>query len=172
MNFETGKLNNMFKGKLSLDSLNVKIHLGSTEAIKQFFYLGGKMNTELLNTFNAMFSQMTKEVLEVSPCRIEASDFISRLKRKENILTLDIRTKEELAFTKFTYGDVLNITMDTLFTEKNIAKLDKTKEIVVLCHTGARAIAVTTLLGLLGFKAVALKGGWVAISDYLSAKTA
>jgi rhodanese-related sulfurtransferase len=131
-----------------------------------------KMNTELINIFNTMFSQMTKEVLEVAPCRIEASDFIARLKRKENVLTLDIRTEEELSFTKFSYGDVLNIPMNTLFIEENIAKLDKNKEIVVLCHTGARAIAVTILLGLLGFKSIALKGGWVSISEYLSAKTA
>jgi len=130
------------------------------------------MNKDLISIFNDMFSQMNKKTLETAPCRMEVSEFITRLKRKENILTLDIRTEEELEFTKFTYGDVLNISMNELFTENNIAKLNKNKEIVVVCHTGARAIAITTLLSLLGFKAIALKGGWVAISEYLSARTA
>ena len=130
------------------------------------------MNTELLKAFNAMFSQMTKEVLEVAPCRIEVADFITRLRKKENIVTLDIRTKEEMAFTKFVYGEVLNIEMKELFTENNISKLDNSKEYIILCHTGARAIAISTTLSLLGFKAVALKGGWRDLAAYLSAKTA
>jgi len=130
------------------------------------------MNKELIKNFHNMFSQMTKEVLENAPCRIEVSDFIKKLKNKENILTLDIRTNEEMAFTKFTYGEVLNVQMHELFTENSISKLDVNKEIIVLCHTGARAIAISTTLSLLGLKAIALKGGWVSLSEYLSAKTA
>jgi rhodanese-related sulfurtransferase len=130
------------------------------------------MNKDLMNILNGMFSQMTKEVLEASPCRIEALDFITRLKKRENILTLDIRTDEELAFTNFTYGKVLNISMDKLFTQENIDKLSTNQEIIVLCHSGARAIAVTTALSLLGFKAMALKGGWISLSEVLTIKEA
>jgi rhodanese-related sulfurtransferase len=129
------------------------------------------MSTELLNTFNTIFSQMNKKSLENSPCRINSKDFITKLKNKENIITLDIRTIEELEFTRFTYGEVLNISMDKLFTEENIVKLDKNKEIIILCHTGIRAVAVATILISLGFKAIALKGGWAEFSNYLSPKT-
>ena len=136
------------------------------------------MNKELLKAFNAMFSRMTKEVLETAPCRIEVADFINKLKNTstgsatdKNIVTLDIRTKEEMAFMKFTYGEVLNIEMKDLFTEENISKLDFSKEYIILCRSGARAIAISTTLSLLGFKAIALKGGWGELSAYLGVKT-
>ncbi len=129
------------------------------------------MSTELSVAFNGMFSQMTKNTLESSPCRIDVSDFITRLRKKEALLTLDIRTEEELMFTRFIYGDVLNISMEKLFLDESLDKLDNNKEIIALCHTGARAIAVTTALNMLGYKSMALQGGWAALADYISVKS-
>jgi len=126
---------------------------------------------KLNEIFYDMFKNMDKDTLASSPCRIDVETYIKSLKNYENILTLDIRTGEELGFTEFKAGKVFNIPMNELFSDKNIEKLDKQANIIVLCHTGIRAVAVATLLNLLGFNAKALKGGWVSIAEYLSAKT-
>ena len=53
----------------------------------------------------------------------------------------------------------VNIPLNSLFTEDNLAKLPKDKQIVVYCYTGHTAAQATALLNVNGYNAVCLKHG-------------
>ena len=126
------------------------------------------MQENIRELFDNFFSNIDENSLKNKPCRIEVEEFFKILENSsEKIQTIDIRTQNELNFTEFKYGNVLNIPMNLIFKKNNLDKLSKNKLIIVLCHTGTRAIAVTTLLNILGYNSKTLKGGWVALADYL-----
>lgn len=74
---------------------------------------------------------------------------------KSTMLLLDVRTKEEWDFVHI--KDSLHIPLDVL--EKNLNKIDKTKEVVVFCHHGYRAMIGTGILLKKGFNAAYMDGG-------------
>ena len=71
------------------------------------------------------------------------------------MLLLDVRTKEEWDFVHI--KNSLHISIDVL--EKNLDKIDKSKEIVVFCHHGYRAMIGTDILLKKGFNAAYMEGG-------------
>jgi rhodanese-related sulfurtransferase len=63
--------------------------------------------------------------------------------------------------------------VNDVFLPGNLDRIPEDKQIVIICKSGARSIAVGTALRHVGFKNVyILKGGLSALSNYLSAKTA
>ena len=127
---------------------------------------------ELAKKYDAIFSQLDQETLTKSPCRVTPKQVLEMIKKGEDIVLLDIRTKPEQSIVGLTFKNSLNIPMDELFKEENLKKLPKDKKIIVVCHSGARAIAVTFALRSLGFNnAYALKGGIAALADYVTPKT-
>lgn len=121
-------------------------------------------DTELAKKFDAMFSQMTPEVLTMRPCQITTKDILEMIKKKEDFVILDIRTPAEQKLIAPVWKGSLLIPMHELFKAENLAKLPKDKKIAVLCHTGDRAAAATIALRAIGFtNAYQLKGG---IADF------
>lgn len=115
---------------------------------------------ELAKRFDMMFSMMTPEIIAKRPCQITTDQLINMIKKKEPFVILDVRTPQEMAIVGITWKDKLEIPMDKLFKPENLAKLPKDKTIVVVCHTGDRAAAVTVALRAIGFeKAFQFKGG-------------
>jgi len=115
---------------------------------------------ELAQRFNMMFSQMTPEVIAKKPCMVNAKQLLEMIKNKEPFVILDVRSKEEASIVGITWKDSLQIPMHEVFKEENLNKLPKDKKIVVICHTGPRAIAVTLALRAIGFmNAYAFDGG-------------
>ncbi len=70
---------------------------------------------------------------------------------------LSVRGEEEYA--KGHIPGAVNIPWRSVFTEDNISKLPKNKEIVVYCYTGHTASQITALLNMDGYDAVCLKWG-------------
>jgi len=67
----------------------------------------------------------------------------------------------------------INIPLNTLFTEENLAKLPTDKQIVVYCYTGHTASQATALLNLNGYNAVCLTWGmcsWTTDSTVTAGK--
>ncbi|WP_461829914.1 rhodanese-like domain-containing protein [Aquifex sp.] len=127
---------------------------------------------ELAKKYDAIFSQLDQKTLAKSPCRVTPKQVLKMIKKGEDIVLLDIRTKPEQSIVGLTFKNSLNIPMDELFKEENLKKLPKDKKIIVVCHSGARAIAATFALRSLGFNnAYALKGGIAALADYVTPKT-
>lgn len=117
-------------------------------------------DSEMAKKFDAMFSQMTPEVLTFRPCQITTKDILEMIRKKEDFVILDIRTPAEQKLIAPVWKGSLLIPMHELFKPENLAKLPKDKKIAVLCHTGDRAAAATIALRAIGFSnAFQFKGG-------------
>jgi rhodanese-related sulfurtransferase len=128
--------------------------------ILAFLAQGHAYDTELAKKFDALFSQLTPEVLTMRPCQITTKDILEMVKKKEKFVILDIRTPAEQALVAPVWKDTLLIPMHQLFKPENLAKLPKDKKIAVICHTGDRAAAATIALRAIGFSnAYQFKGG-------------
>ena len=98
---------------------------------------------------------------------------IKDLQKGKQVVTLDIRTPNEFGVFGMTLPDSMSIPVNDVFLPENLDRIPEDKQVVILCKSGARAIAVGTALRHVGFKNVyILKGGLTALSNYLSAKTA
>ncbi len=135
-------------------------------ALLGFVAVGFSYDAELAKKLDAMFSQMTPEVLKQRPCQIDANQLFEMIKKKEDFVILDVRTPQEQSITGITWKNTLNIPMHEVFKPENLNKLPKDKKIVVVCHTGDRAAAVVTGLRAIGFNnAYQFKGGIKELAD-------
>lgn len=127
---------------------------------------------DLAAKFDAMFSQMTQEVLAVAPCQITPEKVLEMLAKNETFYVLDVRTPAEQAFVGITFNNTLHIPMNEVFKKENLKKLPKDKKIVVVCHSGTRAAPTTLALRMIGFgNAVMLRGGISALAASVTPKT-
>jgi rhodanese-related sulfurtransferase len=135
-------------------------------ALLGFVAVGFSYDAELAKKMDAMFSQMTPEVLKQKPCQIDANQLFEMIKKKEDFVILDVRTPQEQSITGITWKNTLNIPMHEVFKPENLNKLPKDKKIVVVCHSGDRAAAVVTGLRAVGFNnAYQFKGGIKELAD-------
>lgn len=117
-------------------------------------------DNQMATRFDSLFSQLTPEMIAKRPCEVNAKQLFEMIKAKEDFLILDIRTPQEMEIVGVTYKNSMKIPMHELFKEDNLKKLPKNKKIIVLCHTGTRAAAVTIALRATGFEnAFMFKGG-------------
>jgi len=135
-------------------------------ALLGFVAVGFSYDAELAKKLDAMFSQMTPEVLKQRPCQIDANQLFEMIKKKEDFVILDVRTPQEQSITGITWKNTLNIPMHEVFKPENLNRLPKDKKIVVVCHSGDRAAAVVTGLRAIGFNnAYQFKGGIKELAD-------
>ena len=98
---------------------------------------------------------------------------VKDLQRGKQIVTLDIRTPNEFGVFGMTLPESMSIPVNNVFQTENLNRIPEDKQVVIICKSGARAIAVGTALRHVGFKNVyILKGGLTALSNYLNAKRA
>jgi rhodanese-related sulfurtransferase len=140
-------------------------------ALLGFVAVGFSYDAELAKKMDAMFSQMTPEVLKQKPCQIDANQLFEMIKKKEDFVILDVRTPQEQSITGITWKNTLNIPMHEVFKPENLNRLPKDKKIVVVCHSGDRAAAVVTGLRAIGFNnAYQFKGGIKELADAVGRK--
>ncbi|WP_051173158.1 rhodanese-like domain-containing protein [Thermodesulfobacterium hveragerdense] len=120
---------------------------------------GWGYDVELAKKFDSFFSKLTPEVIAKKPCMISVKNLFEMIEKKEPFVVLDIRTPQEKNFVRVSIPNTIEIPMHELFKEENLKNLPKDKLIVVVCHTGARAIAASLPLNMLGYKAIVLDGG-------------
>lgn len=102
-----------------------------------------------------------------------ADKLITKIKKQEPLVVLDIRTPRELSTIGVTLPGTLNIPLDQLFTPKSLDALPKDKPVYVMCQSGIRSTAAATALRHIGFKNVyVVKGGLKAMINYLGPKQA
>jgi rhodanese-related sulfurtransferase len=99
--------------------------------------------------------------------------FLNKVKAKELLVVLDIRTPAETGVYSVTLPGSLVIPVNELFTGANLAQIPTDKTVVVICLSGTRASAAGTALRHIGFENVyILKGGFKALTGYLGPKEA
>lgn len=82
---------------------------------------------------------------------------VEELKNKENPYILDVRTVEEYNLSHI--DGAINIPLDEL--RENLEKLDKSKEIIVHCHSGLRSYLACRILKQKGYNVKNLIGGYI-----------
>jgi rhodanese-related sulfurtransferase len=99
--------------------------------------------------------------------------FLGKVKAKEPLVVVDIRTPAETGIYSATLPGTLVIPVNELFTEANLARIPTDKTVVVLRKSGTRAAAAGTALRHIGFNNVyVLKGGFKALAGYMGPKEA
>ena len=94
--------------------------------------------------------------------------FLNKVKAKEPLVVIDIRTPAETDVFTTTLPDTLVIPINELFSESNLARIPADKTVVVLCKSGPRATLAGTALRHIGFENVyILKGGFSALIGYM-----
>ena len=90
---------------------------------------------------------------------MKVAELKEKLAKRENILLLDVRGKDEADQA----GDMIegseNIPMGKVFTEASKGNLPKDKKIVVICKRGVRGEIVARELKPKGFDIESLEGG-------------
>jgi rhodanese-related sulfurtransferase len=104
---------------------------------------------------------------------IKPDAFLNKIKAREPLVVIDVRTPAETGVYSVTLPGTLTIPIAELFTEANLARLPTDKTVVVLCLSGTRATAAGTALRHIGFDNVyILKGGFKALTGYMGPKEA
>jgi rhodanese-related sulfurtransferase len=104
---------------------------------------------------------------------IPAPDFVKAVKAKEIPLVLDVRTTGETAVLGIALENSLAVPMNQVFTPEILARIPTQGKVVVVCKSGARAMAVAMGLRQIGFENIfVLKGGLGELNKALSPKTA
>jgi len=144
----------------------------SVAVLLGFSGLSGAIDWELAKKYDQMFSQFTQEALAKSPCRMSVKKLLDMIKKGEEVVLIDIRTPAEASVVGLTFKNSMHIPMNEIFKEENLKKIPTDKPVVLVCHSGARALATTVALRSIGFNNVyALKGGIVKLANYLTPKT-
>ena len=87
---------------------------------------------------------------------VKPLEVYDKILENPNLLILDVRTAEEIPHD----GKIANSLLIPLqVLSQNLNRLDKSKEIVVYCHTGNRSVEATKLLRNSGFDALNMLGG-------------
>ncbi len=117
---------------------------------------------EELNTF---YAHMTQKACADSKLFMPAEEVLKMLREKKAVTLLDVRTEAEASIIAVSEEHALHFPIATLFEKKNLDSLPKNEPIVVICHSGSRALLAAVGLKRIGFKQVhVLKGGLIALA--------
>lgn len=114
---------------------------------------------------NAFYSHMTQKACADSKLFMTADEVMKMLREKKAVTLLDVRTEAEANIIAVSEEHALHFPIATLFEKKNLDILPKNEPIVVICHSGTRALLAAVGLNRIGFKQVhVLKGGLIALA--------
>jgi rhodanese-related sulfurtransferase len=130
-------------------------------------------NTQLAENYEKFLANYANENLTKALGRITVEDFVKAVKNEDEFCILDVRTPAETNIVGVTLKNTLNIPMNEVFKQENLAKIPTDKKVVVVCQGGPRAAVIALALRNIGFNNITLlKGGLVDLIDYLEPKTA
>ncbi|KYJ87707.1 rhodanese-like domain-containing protein [Sulfurovum riftiae] len=130
-------------------------------------------DADLAKKFDETFSQYSQDFLNNSKMLVDANSVMKMLQKKEGFVLLDIRTPAEMRVLGLKTKNTLEIPFDHLFKKENLDRLPKDRPLVIVCHSGSRALQAATALEMIGFKnAKVLYGGIIALAQSDSTKSA
>ena len=141
-------------------------------ALSLCFASANAYDADLAQKMDSFYEKMTFEPLSKSELLLKPEAFVEEVKKDSSIVLIDIRTPQEQAFIKSGYAHTIEAPLEGLFKAKNLSRIPTDKRLVVLCHSGTRAIPAALNLKMLGFKNVqVLSGGIVGLAQISSPKT-
>lgn len=129
-------------------------------------------DADLAQKMDSFYEKMTFEPLSKSELLLKPETFVEEVKKDSTIVIIDVRTPQEQAFIKSGYVHTIEVPLEELFKAKNLNRIPTDKRLVVLCHSGTRAIPAALNLKMLGFKNVqVLTNGIVGLAQISAPKT-
>ena len=121
-------------------------------------------DTTKAQELEGFYSHMTQEACANSKLFVTGEETMKMI-REESVTLLDVRTQGEASVISVSAKNAIHIPISELFKKENLDKIPTDKPIVVICHSGSRAILAGVGLKRIGFQNVQiLKGGLVALA--------
>jgi rhodanese-related sulfurtransferase len=135
--------------------------------------VGVEMNKSLARMYEQFFATFEEQKVQEALHLLPPEKVIEVIKKREDVVLLDVRTRQEQSIIGLTYRDSLSLPMNEVFRPENLAKLPTDKKLIVTCQSGVRCTVIAVSLREIGFENVyAMKGGLAALMAYLEPKTA
>lgn len=100
------------------------------------------------------YSGFTQEACAKSNLFIEGDEVMKMLRDKKQVTLLDVRTVGEHAVVSMDLDNSVFIPMKDLFKAENLNKLPTDRPILIVCHSGVRALMAAVGLKQIGIKDV------------------
>ena len=127
----------------------------------------------LAKTYEQFFASFEEKQVAKALRLLPPEKVVAAIKKGDNVVLLDVRTKKEQSIVGLTFADSLSLPMNEVFKPENLAKIPTDKKLIVTCKSGVRCTVIALALRNIGFdNAYAMKGGLTALMKYLSPKTA
>ena len=140
-----------------------------------FFVAGTALayDEPLAKTYEQFFDSFEEKQVPKALHLLPPEKVVDAIKKGEEIVLLDVRTKQEQSIIGLTFHDSLSLPMNEVFRPENLAKIPTDKKVIVTCKSGVRCTVIGLALRNIGFENVyAMKGGLMGLMKYLSPKTA
>ncbi len=122
-------------------------------------------DTDKAKSFNNFYENFTQKACASSKLFIDADEVMKELRNNTKITLLDIRTRGEHAVISIGLKNSIYIPIKDLFKKENLDKLPTDRTIVVVCHSGTRAVLAAIGLKQIGIENTrVLKGGLVSLA--------
>jgi rhodanese-related sulfurtransferase len=142
-------------------------------SVISFSVTAGGYDAELAASYAKLFEPAIGAKTGKALHMMGPEQLINELQAGKKIVALDVRTPNEFGVFRLILPGSIEIPINEVFLPQNLERIPKDKTVVVVCQSGARATAIGTALRHVGFDNVyVLKGGLMALSKYLDAKTA
>ena len=111
------------------------------------------------------YSHFTQAACAKSTLFIDAEEVMKTIRDDAKVTFLDVRTEGEHSVVSMGLKNSLFIPIENLFEEKNLQKLPLDQPILIVCHSGVRALLAAAGLKQIGIKNVrVVKGGLPALA--------
>ena len=123
--------------------------------------------------FDAFYSHMTQKACASSTLFVTAEEVMTLLREGKPVALLDVRTDGEAGVVALSAPAAVHIPIEHLFEKASLDRLPSDRPIMIVCHSGTRAVMAAVSLKMVGIKNVqVVKGGIVALANADSTKNA
>ena len=151
----------------------IKKYLFSSLATAVFAVSASAYDTAKAENLNNFYSHLTQQACADSKLFTTGDDVMKMFRDKAKFTLLDVRTAGENAVVSLSSENAMHIPVKNLFEKANLEKLPTDQPIIIVCHSGTRAVMVAMGLKQIGFAQVhVLKGGLVALAEANNPKNA
>lgn len=151
----------------------IKKYLFSSIATAVFAVSASAYDTAKAENLNSFYSHLTQQVCADSKLFTTGEDVMKMFRDKANFTLLDVRTAGENTIISLSSENAIHIPVENLFEKANLDKLPTDQPIIIVCHSGTRAVMIAMGLKQIGFSKVhVLKNGMVGLSEANTVKNA
>ncbi len=127
----------------------------------------------LARTYESFFSSFEEKQVPKALHFIPPEKVVDAIKKGEDIVLLDVRTRQEQSIIGLTFSNTLSLPMNEVFRPENLTKIPTDKKVIVTCKSRVRCTVIGLALRNVGFDNIyIMKGGLMGLMKYLGPKTA